>query len=947
MSVLASSALAAPPSNDAFSAASVLASGLASPLTGDALGATYEANEPILDSRAQNGSLWFKWTPAAAGTGFAVPTFTWEEDATATVNDSGFEMVVYRGASMSALTPLARGSENSPIQRFAYSLGQTYYIQVCVDTGASAATFPWRLVLDAGTAAPSAPANDAFASAVVISTPLPRSVNGSTEAATLESGESIETNLTRSVWYRFTGAANSTRSFTISSTVANSYPQADLFTGTTLQNLTRVARLDADGEVLISSTSSTAYYIRVFNDDSLSAPGAFTLTVAAAPAGAAPGNNAFASATNLGSVIDGTTVGSTFKASLEAGEKSPMGTNATVWFKWTAPAAGWYAVSAASDILPPGIAVWSGTTLTNLKLKKSSDSTVANSVFKASNGETVYFQAGAEGGYGGDFTISVSLDVDPGLPQLTAVGLSSTSVNVTSADQPVTVTLNLEGAADGFISSVQLLHPNGGVVGFAETADLVQTSGTPGNGTFTANLTIPKGAAPGAYPLVIALANDSGVVMVVAQTGLITAQSPIGTWTSYMDIPTGPDSLTVTNSGTADAAPALTSFSVTPASADLGTGDAVFTFRAVVTDAQGVDAVTLGLNDPAGTLGSDALDLALTAGTVLNGTWTGTITIPRFTSLSRIDLTLVVSDSIGQIRQFGIQPENGPLSDKFSGRLQVMTNAFVTLTNSLGPDDLPPQVSEVSLTPNPATFGSNGELEVAVSVRVKDTVSGTDEVNFSLDSAVQFLLPRISGTSADGVYGATVKILRADSAPGVQNSTFTTTDLSGNNGITTSIVPGIPSLTLLAPTEGTYDRWAFDYALESPDEVAAANPSLDGISNTLKYAFNLDPTVSVAGEDRVLLAGTGLSGLPNISQIGTGASTRLRVEYIRRVGATGITHQVEFATSMNGPGDWTPATSETVSPIDSSWERVVVEDTLGAGAQRRFGRVKVVLSTNR
>jgi len=938
-------ALAAPPSNDGFASATVVGPALPATLIGDAREATYQTDEPVLNSESRNGSIWFKWTPGSAGTGFAVPAFTWEI-AGATAPDSGFEMLVHRGTSLVGLTTVARGDEITPIQRFAFATGQTYYIQVFVQTDTLSATFPWKLVVSSTSGPPTPPGNDAFASATVISSGVPRSATGTTVAATIESGESIDNNLTRSVWYKYTTTTASSRLFTLSPN-ADSLPRAEIFTGTTLSNLLRVGWIDYYGETLIPLTSTTTYYIRVFNDENFneSVPGAFTLDISASPVGTVPTNNAFTSATSLGSALDVVSSSDTFKSGVEAGEKLPMGTTGTVWFKWTAPDAGWFSVLATSVDSPPGLSVWAGSSLANLKLKGSSDRYNALTSFKAASGETVYFQACGEGGYFFPFDISVSAATDPGFPRLTSAALSSASVIMTGAAQTVTVTLTIEGPADGYIASVDLLHPNGGVADFALTNDFLQTSGTPGNGTFTANLTIPQGAAPGSYSLVAYLRDtmETGDY-VFGPTGLITDRSPLYFyWTTYADIPSGPDSLTVTNSGTADALPALTSFAVTPTNADVGTAAATFTFTAVVTDAQGVDSVSVDWNDPADILLGDTIALVRSSGTALNGTWTGTLTIPRYAAPGRIDLTLLVSDSIGQARQFGIQPVNFGLRDRYYGRLQGMSNSFITLNNSVGLDDLPPQISEVTITPNPATFGSGGTVDLAVSLRAKDAQSGTDQVYFALGSNTVVLLPRISGDAANGVYGKTVTLRRSDSAPGVHVTLLATYDLRGNEGIFTSAVPGVAQTTLLAPAAGSYNAWAFGYSLAPPLDVPSASARADGISNALKFAFNLDPTQSVTGAARILTPGTGLAGLPNITPIGSGPTTRLRMEYIRRIAAPGLSYSAEFSSTLAGAGNWTTVTGGTVTPIlNTQWERVVVEDTSGAGSPVRFGRVKVV-----
>jgi hypothetical protein len=87
-----------------------------------------------------------------------------------------------------------------------------------------------------------------------------------------------------------------------------------------------------------------------------------------------------------------------------------------------------------------------------------------------------------------------------------------------------------------------------------------------------------------------------------------------------------------------------------------------------------------------------------------------------------------------------------------------------------------------------------------------------------------------------------------------------------------------------------------------------------------------------------LVPGSGNSGLPSIATTGAGATRKLRLEYIRR--KTGFTYTPEVSASPAGL--WTgPEGTPVVTSIDSEWERVVVEDTAGSGAAKRFARVKV------
>lgn len=139
----------------------------------------------------------------------------------------------------------------------------------------------------------------------------------------------------------------------------------------------------------------------------------------------------------------------------------------------------------------------------------------------------------------------------------------------------------------------------------------------------------------------------------------------------------------------------------------------------------------------------------------------------------------------------------------------------------------------------------------------------------------------------------------------------------------------------------SFASWAAENGLTGDDALPGANPSGDGIPNQLKYAFGMDPNIAY-GPDRILTPGTGTSGLPSITLDGG----RLRIEFVRRTGATDLTYTAQFGSGLSdsGPGAWLPAGPGTATPIPGhpGWERVIVDDAAAPpGAATRFGRVAV------
>jgi M6 family metalloprotease-like protein len=122
----------------------------------------------------------------------------------------------------------------------------------------------------------------------------------------------------------------------------------------------------------------------------------------------------------------------------------------------------------------------------------------------------------------------------------------------------------------------------------------------------------------------------------------------------------------------------------------------------------------------------------------------------------------------------------------------------------------------------------------------------------------------------------------------------------------------------------------------SPDQCGPEQtPQQDGVSNLLKFAFNMDPT---RPDVRHLIVGQNApAGLPGGARVGG----KLRLEFLRRKASTspGVTYTPQFSS---GVGSWVDFTGTlTGTAVDSAWERVVVDDP-SPGTGKRFGRLKVV-----
>ena len=121
-------------------------------------------------------------------------------------------------------------------------------------------------------------------------------------------------------------------------------------------------------------------------------------------------------------------------------------------------------------------------------------------------------------------------------------------------------------------------------------------------------------------------------------------------------------------------------------------------------------------------------------------------------------------------------------------------------------------------------------------------------------------------------------------------------------------------------------------------------PANDGVSNLLKYAFNMvgngvGQKSSLIMANNSIVANGGYAGLPQISRDNSG---RLTVTYIRRSSSSlpSINYNVEFGGSLTTFAT-NPLAIESFELIDYTFERVTVTDSVNA--THRFARVKVTV----
>jgi hypothetical protein len=169
--------------------------------------------------------------------------------------------------------------------------------------------------------------------------------------------------------------------------------------------------------------------------------------------------------------------------------------------------------------------------------------------------------------------------------------------------------------------------------------------------------------------------------------------------------------------------------------------------------------------------------------------------------------------------------------------------------------------------------------------------------------------------------------------------TFTPTASGGRNAtlsIASNDADENPFTIALSGTGGSSQQLLADAmaaaGLSGPNAQPGATPFNDGVSNLLKYAFNMN----LAGPDcRTLVPGTGTVGLP-VMRIVSGT---VRYEFLRRKNS-GLIYTPQQSSNLSNSGWQAASGTSTVTNIDENWERVEIQQAPGTA---RFFRVTVGL----
>lgn len=497
------------PSNDDFSGRFLLSGGSATAF-GSTLNASGETGEPSHAGSSPKSSIWWTWIAPANGL------------VTLSTAGSNFDTVlaVYSGTAVNALTRITSNDDetsnslSSKVQ-FLATNGTTY--QIAVDGFLVAEGGGRDVQLNLAQSGPN-PGNDAFADRIFLQG-FGSITSGSNVGATSETGEPQHFNNANgnSVWWSWTAPASG--SATIDTTGSSYDTIVAVYTGNLVAALTLIGQNDDETAETVSSlltfnaVSGTTYQIALDGTGLSTAFGNIRLKIALAPA-AAPVNDHFANAflmTGIAVVAYSFNSGGT----LETGEPrhAQVDGGKSVWWKWTAPAAGQVTIRTEGSTFDSVLGVYTGTVLNALTEATSNDdastTTYTSSVrFAATSGTVYYIAVDGYKGASGAIVLSLELSNPP------TVTLTASDANAAEAAQdPATFTISRTGATSSPLT-VKFSFGGSAINGSDFTALPLSATLLAGSASATVNLAVIDDTfTEGAELLEITLREDAAYIL--------------------------------------------------------------------------------------------------------------------------------------------------------------------------------------------------------------------------------------------------------------------------------------------------------------------------------------------------------------------------------------------------------------------------------------------------
>jgi uncharacterized protein YjdB len=240
----------------------------------------------------------------------------------------------------------------------------------------------------------------------------------------------------------------------------------------------------------------------------------------------------------------------------------------------------------------------------------------------------------------GTATVKVSDGIAPVLVGLT---LTPNPVDVTSGTKTVTATARITDAGGSGAAqfAITATAPHGA---FTNCVDTTLDSGTTSDGTWSCTLTIPVGAEPGNWNLVV-LISDAGYASKMYGSPELTAASLP---TSFNVVSTWDQTY-----------PVFKSLTVSPTSVNVATGAQTITVSADLTDDRsGIARFDFFATSPSGQRVACSSSTPATGGN-MSGTWTCSVTIPADAEAGTWLITVRATDNAFNYQTYGPQDGDG------------------------------------------------------------------------------------------------------------------------------------------------------------------------------------------------------------------------------------------------------------------------------------------------
>jgi len=341
-------------------------------------------------------------------------------------------------------------------------------------------------------------------------------------------------------------------------------------------------------------------------------------------------------------------------------------------------------------------------------------------------------------------------------PTITAFGFSPKKVNVKKGSKSLSVTARATDTQGVASMTAIFASPKKGKKQSFAAATLKRTGGSSTNGTFTGKAKVNRWVIPGAWKVSSVIANDTkGAAAFLDYNGLGAKK-----WSRDLKVVSTPDLK----------APRLTSFTLAPTKVSTTSKAATVRVTAKAKDKQsGVMLISATLTK-AGQKNTVTASLKRTKGSANNGTFSGTVTIPRWVGNAKWAASAQVTDAVGNTKSY----TNAQLKKKKWKR---------AVTVKSGVDSVAPTVAAFSFSPRAIDSG-NGPASVNATATLKDAASGvaSASITWTGPSGYQKLtanLSRVSGSPASGTWkGKATTPCYAEA--GVWKASATVTDVAGN-----------------------------------------------------------------------------------------------------------------------------------------------------------------------